>query len=231
MEHTNSFSQPSSTAITAQIAFRDGGKGAFIGSHMKKIVLAWKEQHKDVIEGVTYDCVLKLMMKGNGYLVDKMVKAPTITARLYFRDGKKDLMISSYKEKIVLMPEQLEKQLQIQKGLEYRCEIVLTKNEKAYMVQSAEELPPASAEVVYQGYPVFMVDVKISGITDSDLSFDCSDAVDMEEKVIKDKIYYLKKRNLLEKESIAKEYEAACKKAMGEFNSRRYSTNMVRMKR
>lgn len=230
-EHSTT-AQPSTTATyQAQLIFRVGDKGALVSSYStnpqstlrteKKIVLANKEMNLKA--GISYDCILKDMYKKNGYLVVSAVPTATKTATLLFKPGRDGKPVSSYQDKIVIVPDDM----QIEVGGEYKCEIVLSPFGKAYIVQEFQEAPPALAEIIPQEYPVSIVEVKINGTIQSDLAFDCMGG---EEKMLKNKAEKLRKRNIQNPEEVVALYEKTCREILGKHQEKIYGNNINRLK-
>lgn len=231
MTTTSSTPATNTATYNAQLIFRVGDKGALVSSYStnpdttirteKKIVIANKDMNLKA--GISYDCVLRDMYKKNGYLVVSAV--PTITKKvaLVFKEGRDRKPVSSYQEKIVIVPDGME----IQTGAGYDCEIVLSPFGKAYIVQQFQQAPPSPAEIIPHPYPVSMVEVKIGGTLQPDLIFEATDG---DEKVLRNKSSKLKQRNILNAEEVIILYEKTCREILGKHQNKAFEKNLNRLK-
>lgn len=116
---------------TAKLIFRYGDGGTLISNYEGMIVIAQKGL--DVKPMVSYECTIRSMLKGNGFIAIKAEKLPPVKATLKFKRGKDGDMISTYEEGIVIAPDSIP----VGPFKKYDCELVLSPQGKAYIVESA----------------------------------------------------------------------------------------------
>lgn len=229
METTTSTTNSATQNKTGvKLTFRKGEKGDLISTYERKIAIIDRSLKDSPVVGISYTCELKPMMKGNGYIVVAFEKTPTIKANLVFKRGKKmynertgtnkENMVSTYNREIVIAPEDMK--LDTQK--EYACELVMSPNGRAYIVETATPATPAKVEIVSHDYPVFSVEVKIGGVANDDLRFDCSED---DEKTLEHKMYRLSCLSIIDKEMVLSNYKASCEEIVGKYRNQSYKNN------
>jgi len=213
--------------LIAQLIFKQGRKEALVGYHNQRVALVPVELKLE--KGVYYNCKLRTMKGGKGYVILEAELVEPVRVNLSFREGKsfrsgKELggMVGSYNAKIVIVPESME----VEAGEFYSCEIVLKPKGNAYHVQKATALPPQEAVIKAIGFPVFTVEVSIGGVTDNKLGFDGSTGnSDVIEKIAH-KLSYI---NLIDKATVIADFKLACKKILGEYKNMTYARNAKRV--
>lgn len=152
MDATPNHMQPAST-IQAKLTFKSGKwkddftgieKDVFISKLDGKIVYAGIELN--LRTGVSYDCEMSLSSKGRAWNVSKAEKTPVIKTNLEFKYRKKrNDKTSEWREDMVgTYPPKIGKivianmSLNIEPNKLYSCEIVLSPQGKAYIVERAE---------------------------------------------------------------------------------------------
>jgi hypothetical protein len=209
---------PFPTEITNfRTIFRDGGKGSLISFKDKKIVLVPKEIK--VMPGIPYQCVLKPMPKGNGFVVTHASEAEILAADLTFIDGKFGGMISFHNKKAVIAPENIE----VVTGKEYECSFYLSGKGTSYVLISAKELPASKVQIIAHPYPVFSVEVRANDRLVPELSFD--PIGERKDSVIENLVRDFKRRNFIDKDIKAKEYKDAMVRILGQHKDKGYSKN------
>lgn len=126
----------------AALIFTRGTNDSFKSRLDDMIVIAKKEMN--IIPGRSYDCVLRPMIKenSNGFIVIEAKKTPPIKATLSFKTGKMGNMVSTFGYKIVIAPDNF----QITPYKQYECDIVLSPNGNAYIVEDAKLIPEKVAK-------------------------------------------------------------------------------------
>lgn len=167
--------------------------------------------------GVSYNCEIALTPQGKAYDVVSAVKTPVIKANLVFKNGKKkynektndfmENMVSTFDGEIAIAS----KALNIEPHKEYACEIVLSPQGKAYIVEVAELASPAKAEIVAHEAPLSVVEVIIDGVKQDDLKFDCMAG---DEKMLQAKMNILRQKSIADNFFVVADYELTCRNLM-----------------
>lgn len=212
------------STIKTTLIFRQGKqrgeyeKAPAVSKYNKMVVIA--DEKLNVKLDVSYDCELIPMKTGKGYFAISATKTPVVKTTLMFKKGRKlneytkeymENMVGSFDGQIVIAPETM---THIQPNKEYDCEIVMSPNGRAYIVESAE--PSTSmkeVQIITNPYPNLSVEVKLDGVLADELKFDC---VGGDEKILQSKIFKLKCRSLKDKDMMVSNYEAACRDLMAE---------------
>jgi len=225
-------SQPPAPAqaqnLTAQLIFKQGRKEPLVGYLNDRVVLAPVELKLE--KGIYYNCKLRTMKDGKGYVVLSADKTESIRASLSFKKAegeKKDWgtgLVGSYNSKIVIVPDGIK----VLEGESYDCEIVLKPIGNAYHVQKAVlPAPPVPQEAIVEanGYPVMIVEVRLDGKINTGLRFDAtSDELPIMHKIVA----RMSDMPIKNREAVIEEFKSACIRITNEHKKRIYAQNAKR---
>ena len=167
---------------------------------------------------VSYTCDLKFSPQGRAYDVVSAIKTPVIKTNLTFWKGKekynektndyRQSWVSTFRGEIVLADMKI---FDIEPQKLYSCEMVLSPQGKAYIVELAVPALPSKAEIVAHDSPLLIVEVIIDGMQQDDLRFDCMAG---DEKMLQVKINRLRQRNIADNFFVVSSYETTCRDLM-----------------
>lgn len=189
----------------------------FISKFDGKIVYA--DIKFNIKTGVSYDCDIKLSHQRRAYEVSHHpIKTPVIKTNLMFELGDKRYnektndysqnWVSKFEGRTVIADT---RKFNIEPQKLYSCEVALSPQGKAYIVEFIELTRPAEAQIMAHEAPLSIVEVIIDGTHQDDLRFDCMAG---DEKMLHSKINNFRQKSIADKDMVISNYEATCRDLM-----------------